>query len=646
MTAKELHRSITKLSKSTAIDATLVAAWQKAARSAFSLTDRDQRSCIAALAELVRTIPGKDVDRAPFGAFLVEALSNEGVGPFLAAATFFDYFLPAEIDALLAPHASKLLDAVERGAAFIADVKHVGLGVRRQVDRAIEKLLCIADRIGVPNAERARYERLAIATAHSWPGLEGGSDFAASSDLFLPLLERSEAAVLAFPARPGYELLNALIRAGHGAAVVERVVANLGDAPSASAAAGSLRDLDTALLNLEKKPLARAHTAIRAHAATLLTIAEALVQQSAALDPEGQASSDTTDALALVLALLQKAGAFTDAAHLPRGVALIQRQAFEWPKEQPSLNLLRNLGAGSIPIIASILRHWLPRADAKKAAQSTQYSGTSDTALGYVEECLYELIAHPDRAAAQSALIAEARAWGVAETKVFLTIAGSDAHYQDGDGVEKVWAKRGPVIAALLPSIPAAVQKDEAVKKLIDRARKVFGDAPAPKFAKKPPATLDDAFELLRTLGIDESDVPIGKGASEADVAALPEVLQPLYLRANGVGGTKIVKVKALAALARRFRSMLDEAIRETGPAWKRFSPPAELVPIGTAACGDVFFLDPAREGVVFRFDHEEQEPEVYTRTIAAFVACILVERWGELASQVKLAQKTSQSWR
>ena len=212
--------------------------------------------------------------------------------------------------------------------------------------------------------------------------------------------------------------------------------------------------------------------------------------------------------------------------------------------------------------------------------------------------------------------------------------------------MEKVWAGRGPVIAALLPAIPAAVQKDAAVKKLLDRARKVFGDAPAPRLAKKPLATLDEAFALVSALGMDGPDVSMGKGLSEGDVAALPAVLQPLYQRANGVGATEIVRVAGLAPLATRFRSMVKEAIVEAGPSWKRFSPPAELVPIGKSASGDVFFLDPAHDGAVFRFDHEEQEPQLYTKSLAAFVGCIVVERWGELASQVKLAQLTSQRWR
>ena len=156
VTAKELHRSITKLSKATAIDAALIAAWAKAARATFALGEREQRSCVGALAELIRTVPGTAAERAPFGSLIVEFFLDANVRTVVAATTLFDYFLPAEIDALLAPHGSKLLDAVEHGAAFIADVKRNDLGVRRAVDHAIGTLLLVADRIGVSEGERAR----------------------------------------------------------------------------------------------------------------------------------------------------------------------------------------------------------------------------------------------------------------------------------------------------------------------------------------------------------------------------------------------------------------------------------------------------------------------------------------------------------
>jgi hypothetical protein len=65
------------------------------------------------------------------------------------------------------------------------------------------------------------------------------------------------------------------------------------------------------------------------------------------------------------------------------------------------------------------------------------------------------------------------------------------------------------------------------------------------------------------------------------------------------------------------------------------------LVPIGKAASGDVYFLDPARAELVYRFDHEEQEAEVAAKSLAAFVGGLLVARWGDLASQQELARDT-----
>lgn len=637
MASSVLFKQIEKLGTAPRIDEALVATWLKAAKSVFSLPERGRTDFVCALGSVLNDLPGPAASKAPFGAALLLLLRSGNVKSYLGAAEILDYVLKDVRNAVFAGQAKALLDAVECGGAFIADVKKNHLGVRRQVDHGITKLLDLVDEVGARGEDAARFQALAVRSAHGWPGL-GGSDFAARSDAFPRVLKQAKELVLAFPDRPGAEFLGVLVRAGHGPAVVARVLSQLLARPSAKDTEGPLLDLQTALGYMDAKLARSALKTVRDGASQLLALTEGIISKRATWTPKDPEYEETRTSVACAMKLLSLSGAFEDKKHVARGVPLLLRQSRELPVDAPSLNLLRQLGAASVPLLTDLLRSWLPRVDPKKAAASAQYSGPGDHAIAHVEECLYELFAHKEREVAASALIRDAGSWTAKDVQSFLTIVGSETHYQAGDGVEKVWGARGGVIARILPALSPLVLKNAAVKKLVDRARRAFGDAPAPKLPKKAPGTLDETFALLSVLGLGESEAQMSRGLDAKGVAALPEPLRALYLRTNGIGES-VLKVTALAGLQKRFRRDVEQARKEVPSAWKRFSTATELFAFGGNGSGDLYFLDPARKGTVFRFDHEEQEASVDAKNVPAFVAKLLVLRWGALASKEKVAR-------
>lgn len=663
-TAPTLQDHIDQLG--TAVDEAAIRAWGALVRGASKgrtpgwQWPLDDSVALYGLAEVLARFVADPKARKLAGAEFVSLFLGDA-GTFLLAASFFDNVPDKTLAAALAPHGPALLDAAAHGRKLMAEVAKAPQKTRynlHRMDESLGALLAMAERVGFPAADKRRFQQLVIEAAHGSPGLEGFSEFAAhhaTKDLFVRVAKQAPGAV-AFSSRPSAPLLRGLAAAGKSEGAVARILTLVTTtATSAVDASWLFERLREAYEHRYggDEPLAIA-PAVAKHAAAIVGLTEKWLAKRK--DWSGSASfvnsvptegESIATAVSAALVLLEASKATTKYAK--RVAVVLERLATELPRRTPYLNALRHLGSDAIPILVRILHHAITHAKLKKALESLRYSSSDDELSAHVVECFYELSLHPDEAA-RAALATEASTWTVEQARVFLTLVASDAHVgrmkggrsEEGEE-EAVWSKRGRAVGRAVSAFSPAVQK--ATAQLASRARKAAGEEPRPKLPKKPPASLDEAFDLLETLGLAASDIPLGKPASAADLKSLPKELRALYERWNGVGSREIAAIKSRASLTKNLKEAATEAIADPDADPWTLSKPAALVAIGRNSSGDFYFLDPAAGDAVHCFDHASQEVDRVAKDLPAFVGRVILARWGELAAERDYAWGVILKW-
>ncbi|MFZ5445281.1 MAG: hypothetical protein ACOZQL_35150 [Myxococcota bacterium] len=140
----------------------------------------------------------------------------------------------------------------------------------------------------------------------------------------------------------------------------------------------------------------------------------------------------------------------------------------------------------------------------------------------------------------------------------------------------------------------------------------------SPKTPRALPKSVDDAVALLVKAGVKLP--PPSRASGKA-----PPALQPFFALASRLPSNAIQSVGELPRLSRKLARDLAraEADGDLGDGLDRalFSDAKQLIAIGEAGNGGLYFLDPRHGEFVFQLAHDETELCVETATLGAFVA-------------------------
>jgi len=517
-------------------------------------------------------------------------------------------------------------------------------------DVAVRILLKLAHSVGLQGAAIGRFLDVVMAA------IEKGNEGALDDSVFKAAMKLDSGRMLSVRCVSHSAHVEGYIHAGFAAQILQTAVDRMREA-TVEGDHKTLNYWASGLLSVFEYGSPRDTRALKPHVARhvsiLIDLAERLLNEA---EPELRMGDNPRGlAVSTLIGLAIETGAVTDDLS-ERAARARFRQATEQPATNAtiSMNALQPLGSRSVPLLIDLMRRWLPDTGIKEALSGLAYS-SYDGALAYVEEAIYELVAHKDKKSAAAALADYARTWSDDHIGVFLAVVTSDAHYED----DTTWSKRGKFVAHILPVIAPQARKARSTAALFKRAEQSFGAAPV----FTPPATLptsvSEAFDLVQACGLDDESLGITSPCPSEQIAALAEPLRGLFAQTDGLGVRSdgippVAKIKQLRKLQKDFVAAVKSSMRHPEDGCdddaidlRWLPPPEELVAFGTAQGGDIFFIDPSNEAPVpvLRFVHDEAvTARVEACSVGEFVARTILDQWERLVGGKKSIQRASWS--